>query len=105
MFVINRVELHAFHQPQQVRKLDREHSLRLQQYLEAADEVVQLGNVREYIVCDDQVSPMPLLDQFAGQSASEKPVNRRDTSFLRYLRDIHCGLDTKGWNFSSYKFL
>ena len=104
MLVIDRIELHAFHQAQKVREFDREHALRLQQYLEATNEVVQLGNVREDVVRNDQVCGKPLPDQFPGQSAAEKPVDRRDTGFLRHLRDIHCGLDAKSRNFSRYEF-
>ena len=55
-----------------MREFDREHALRLQQYLEATDEVVQLGNVREDIVGNDQVCAEPLPDQFPGQSSFRK---------------------------------
>src|SRR3954462_15039255 len=105
MLVIDRVELHAFHQAEKVREFNREHALRFQQYLEATNEVVKLGHVREDIVCNDQVRAEPLPDHFPGQSTSEELVERGDTSFLRDLCDIRRGFNAKGRDFSSHELL
>ena len=66
MLMIDRVKLHALHQAKKVREFNRQHALWLQHDLEAADEVVQVGYVREDIVRNDQVCTKAPPDQFLG---------------------------------------
>jgi hypothetical protein len=53
-------------QAQKMREFNREHTLWLQQNLEATDKVVQIGYVREDIVRNDQVCAKPPPDQLSG---------------------------------------
>ncbi len=68
VLVVDRVELVARHQPRQVRELDRDHALGREHPLDAADEVVQVGDVRQHVVGDEQVRP-PALGGEAGRLA------------------------------------
>src|SRR5579872_4777274 len=55
MFVINRVELIAFNETQQVGKLQRQNAVGLQQNLKAFDEVIQIWDLCKHIVPQHQV--------------------------------------------------
>ena len=55
VLVVDRVELVLCHQPLQMRKLHRDHALRLEQALHAGDEVVQVRHVRQHIVAEHQI--------------------------------------------------
>ena len=53
--MVDGVELVLRDQPLEVRELERDHALRLEQARHAADEVVEVGHLREDVVGDDQV--------------------------------------------------
>ena len=50
VLVIDRVELGFFDEPQQVRELDADHTLLRENDREAADEVVDVRDVRQHVV-------------------------------------------------------
>src|ERR1700683_3663893 len=55
MLVIDRVELPFLDQTQQMRKFKSGGPGRFQQHLEAHQEIMQVGNVGEHIVCGHQI--------------------------------------------------
>jgi Ser-tRNA(Ala) deacylase AlaX len=55
VLVVDRVELVLLDQAQEVRHLDRHHTLRLLHRAEAGDEVVEVRHVRHHVVGGDQV--------------------------------------------------
>ena len=63
MLVIDRVELVALDETLQVRNLDCDHAVRLEERLHATDEVVQVWDVRHHVVGRHQVRPAPLGDE------------------------------------------
>ena len=77
VLVVDRVELVALDQAQQVRHLDRRDPLRRQHDRDPADEVVQIRHVSHHVVGDEQVRGPPLGDQPAARS---RPKNSTTVS-------------------------
>ena len=61
VLVVNRVELVAVDQAQQVRKLDGTMPPGAEQAFQSRHEIVEVGHVGEHVVGDDQVGTRPLL--------------------------------------------
>src|SRR6266436_4412187 len=55
MFVIDRIELTPFHQPQEMRDFNRDNSARLQQQFQSANEIIEVGNMCQNIVRNDKI--------------------------------------------------
>ena len=55
MLVVDGVELVLVDQPLEMRELERDHALGLQQTRDAGDEVVEVGNLRQHVVADDEI--------------------------------------------------
>ena len=57
VLVVDRVELVLFDESREVRELHRDHTVGLQQQLDAGDEVVEVGDLGQHVVPDHQVGP------------------------------------------------
>ena len=55
VLVVDRVELVARDEPQQVRELERDHAAAARAGSSARDEVVEIGDVGQHVVADEQV--------------------------------------------------
>ncbi len=55
MLVINRIELVAFNQPEEMRKLHGNNSAWLQKQLQSGDKVHQIRNMRQHVIPHDEV--------------------------------------------------
>src|SRR5690349_13016835 len=72
VLMVDGVELIVRHQAQQVRKLHRQHAVRLQQDLHSCHKIVEVGNVRQHIISQQQIGGMPLSSHFPCRLHSEK---------------------------------
>ena len=95
VLVVDRVELIALHEPQQVRDLDGHDPAGRQQGLHAAHEVVQVRHVGHHVVRHQQVGAPSLRRQPAGQVATEELHHGLDSALARRLRDVGGGLDSE----------
>ena len=93
--MINRVEFIAFHQAQQVGKLECQDAIWLQQDFQAFDKIVQVGNLREYVISKDQVSGASLRCELARHLRAKKTRERRHSLLDRNLGYIGCGFDSE----------
>src|SRR3546814_20628651 len=57
---------------QQVRKLERRETLRLEHGLDAADEPVQIGHVGQDVVGDEEIRPTLITRQTIGERRAEE---------------------------------
>src|SRR6185503_16379025 len=105
MLVVNRVELIALDQPEQMRKLHRDHTASVEQLLHSRHKVIQRGNMRQHVVADQQVGFAMLSGDFLCCPFPEELHQRRDTFGLGYLGDVRGGLDTENRDLSAYKML
>src|SRR4051794_39769478 len=89
MFVIDGIELSFLHQAQQMRKFERDNSVRLQGDLQTFGERVQIGHMRIDVVADEKIR----LQITRGIAAEENSAGRnafRD----RCLSDVSRRLDS-----------
>jgi hypothetical protein len=98
VFVVNRVKLIAFHQPQQMGKLNGNCSRGLQQEFQAANEVDQVRHMSEDIVRDDQVGLLAFRLQFRGGVLPKKLRDCRNSFPHSRLCDILRRLHTQDRN-------
>ena len=98
MLVIDRVVLSLLHQSQQVRKLQRRHSLRLQNGPDAAHEIVEVRHLRQDVIADHQVSLLCLAHHFLGGLAAEKPDQRWHALFNRHPCHVGGGFNSQRWD-------
>ncbi len=96
VLVVDRVELDLVDELPDVRNLDHGDAVRLQEPGDALDEPVEIGNVRENVVCVDDVCTSPLVDETRGQLATEELDDRRDpTLAFGNCGDVRRRLDTQ----------
>ena len=91
MLVIDRVELVLLHEPQEMREFERDVASRLQDRGDSADEIVDVGHLRQDVVADDEIGRREL----RRERPSEEPGERFDAAFLRRLRDVLGGIDAE----------
>jgi hypothetical protein len=91
--VVDRVELRSLDHSQQVGDLDRDDALGLQYAGQPADELIQVGNVREHVVGHDQVGRHASADELLGELAAEEGDLRRHARLDRHFGDVGCRLD------------
>ena len=60
--MVDRVELVLFDHAQQMRKLECRHALRLEQDAKAADEIENVGHMRQHVVGRHQIGGMAAAD-------------------------------------------
>ena len=95
VLVVDRVELVLGDQPKQVRHLDRDDPLGLQEDLQALDEVEQPGHVREHVVARDEVGfDTACAEPLCGLGAEEGHLRGNPLGDGR-LRDVGGRLDTQ----------
>ncbi|MNZ70609.1 hypothetical protein D3C78_889530 [compost metagenome] len=95
MLVVQRVELLAGHQRQQLRKFESRHAGRLEQGRETAEEIVDIRDVGQHVVGGHQVGAPALALQLRGAVATEKQLADLQAFFPRCLRGAASGLDTQ----------
>ena len=105
MFVIDRVELVDFDKPFEVGKLERDRAIGRQQTGHPGGKIVQVGNLRQDIVTDDEISAGALPDETPRQIQS-KELNQRRYAFVDRGRGNVAGrLDTNHRNIERQKVL
>src|SRR6267378_3598269 len=79
VFMVNGVELIFFHQPLKMREFHGDYAMRFQQDLHSRNKIVQIGNLREYVVAKKQIRLLAGCHQFPGRFSSKELHQRRDT--------------------------
>src|ERR1700704_2032322 len=77
-----------------MRKLQRNRAFRLQNDLHAADKIVEIGNLGQYIVADQQIYFPVLLGKFTSSFAAKEFNDRRNPFLLSYRSNIGRRLNT-----------
>ncbi len=95
VLVVDGVELHLLHQPQQVRELEGERALRLQHVTEAAHEVADVRNVGQHVGPVHQVGPHPARRQRPARGFVEEDHLGRNPLGDRHLGGVGRRLDPK----------
>ena len=95
MLVVDGVELVLRDQPLQVRELERDDALRLEQERHAGDEVVEVRHLRQHVVADDEVGPLALGDELGRQPLAEELDPARYALLHRDLGDVGGRLDAE----------
>ena len=95
VLVVDGVELVVPHQLEEVRELHRDDAVGGEQRGHAADEVVEVGHVREHVVAQQQVGSRALVAELRRQLGAEELDQRRDPAFLRRRRDVGRRLDAE----------
>ena len=96
--MVDRVVLKPVEQTEQVRELERRGPVVAEQDLDAGDEVVQVGHLREHVVADDEARALPFVDEPLRRLAAEERHERRHAPFLRRLRDVRRRIDPEDRN-------
>src|SRR5262245_29284889 len=93
MLVIDGIKLILGNEPLEMRKLERDHSLRREQMRHTRGEIVEIRNLGQDIVADDEIGASPLGYQTFRKSEPEKLHQGRNILFPCNLRDIGRRLD------------
>ena len=80
VFMVNRVELVFLHEPHQMRKLEGDDPVLVEQNLHPADKTIQIRYMGENIVPDDQIRMSALRRQITCGVLTEETDQRRNTS-------------------------
>ena len=89
--MVDRVELVPLHEADEVRELQRHDAVRLEQDLQARDEVVEVGHLGQHVVADDEVGPASLRRELPGRRLAEELDQGRDALLLGRLGDVGAG--------------
>ena len=95
MLVIDRVELVALHEAQQVLDFIGRHAFGLEQRLRAAHEIADIGDVSEDIVRNDEVGAPAFCGQFAAHAFGEEIAAHLDPRAHRLVSRPSGRLDTE----------
>ena len=88
--MIDRVELVLVDEPLEMRKLERDHTVRRQKMRHPCGEVVEIGDLRQHIVADDEIGPPAL--ETTSVCASFRPKNSTSVGIFLLLRHFgHVG--------------
>ena len=101
--MVDRVKLILFHQPEQMWKLQRQDSLRLQKDLHAGNEITKIGNLGEDVVADQQIRRSPLRPS-RQPTFPKKPDKGRNLLLFCNLRNIGGRLYAQHRNAFSTKY-
>src|SRR4026207_889905 len=105
MLVVDRVELVAFHQPIQMRKLHGDDASRLEQDLHPGDKIVECGHVRQYVVTEQQIRLAGLARDLACRLPPEEAHGSGNSLFLGNLRNVCRWFHTKHRDAGAHKVL
>src|SRR4029434_9892129 len=83
VLVIDRIELVLAHEIEQMRELHRDHSLRLEQELQAPNEIVELRHMSQHVVPDQEVGALALRLELGGEGS---PKELHDGGYALLLR-------------------
>ena len=95
MLVIDGVEFVPFHEPKQMRKLQRENSRGLQENPQAFHEIVEIGNLGKNVVAKNQVGAATFRNEFFRHLRAEEPHERGHAFIDGNLSDIGRRLNAK----------
>src|SRR5258706_15761514 len=98
MFVVNRIELIAFHQSLQMREFERNQTIGLEELHHPRYEVIEIWNLGEDIIADDEIGVLSFCDEAFSQSGAEEIRARGNALINRNLRDIRSWLYPKHRN-------
>src|SRR5215470_11948792 len=98
MLMVDRVELISFDQALEVRELQRDHAVALEEQRHSGDKVIEIGNLGKDIVADDKVGPFALgYKPFCKRQPEE--LDQRGYALLDSNGgDVRCGLYTQHGN-------
>src|SRR5204862_6853842 len=105
MIVVYGVELVDFDQARQVWECDRDHTLWLEQQLQACDEAVEIRNLRQHIIAHQQVGLLSLGRKRLCRLAPEEQHRGWDTFLDSYIGDVRRRLDSQNRNMPGGKVL
>ena len=105
VLVVDRVVLEPVEQAEQMREFERRGSVFAEEDLDARDEVVQIGNLRQDVVADDQARALALVHEGLSRGAAEEIDERRHAALLGSLRDIGGRVDSQDRNAGADKVL
>src|SRR2546430_10072740 len=105
MFVIDRIELTPFHQPQEMRDFNRDSSARLQQQFQSANEIIEVGTIRQNIVRNDKIRLLSAGAKLHGNPGAKKLGQGGYSLFLCDLGDVSRRLESEHRNSLSLEIL
>src|SRR6516164_8560897 len=83
MFVVDRIELIFIDKMLKVWEFERDHSVRGQQNFHSLRKVIEIRDLRQHVVTDDQVGPLPPGNQTLREFHSEKFYQRWNVLLAR----------------------
>ena len=96
--MVNGIELCLLDQFEQMRKFDTENAALGQYDREAADKVVDIRHMCQYVITDQKIALTTFVAQSLSQRDTEKFINGFDARIARYDCDVTCGFDTEHRN-------
>src|ERR1700730_2928191 len=78
VFMVNGVKLIFFHQPLKMWEFHGDYPMRFQQDLHSRNKIVQIGNLREYVVAKEQIRLLARCREFPSRFSSKELHQRRD---------------------------
>ena len=104
MLMIDRVKLVLLDQALNMRKLERDHTVRGKQVRHPCSEVVEIGNLRQHVVADDEIGLPPLGDEALARGL--KPKNSTSVGIFfctRRFCNVGSRLDANDRNINGRK--
>ena len=103
--MVDRVELDALDEPDDVRELERRHALRVEQDRDPGHEVVEVRDLGQDVVADDEVGVPALAHQALGEVAAEELRQRRHAARLRGRGHVVRGLHAEDGHAAGHEVL
>src|ERR1700733_10276518 len=100
VLVVDRVKFVVFDQSQQVGKLQGQNPLRFQQDFKPFDKIIEVRDLRQYVVSANQVGRAALGHKFACNLDAEETHERWNSVCDRHLCNVHGRLDSQQRNIS-----
>src|ERR1051325_646390 len=100
VLVVYLIELISVDCAEEMRKLDRHHSGRLQQNLQACDEIINVRHLCQHVVAENQVRSLAVGEQLPSRLNAKKFNEGRYTFLARNLCDVGSRLDSECRNAS-----
>src|SRR5436190_15366045 len=97
MLVINGVELVSLDQGQKVREFHRDHAVLFEEHLHGRYEVVDVRNVRQYVISNQEVGAAILFDKGKHRTIAKKLDFSTDTFLHGQFRGLSRRLDSQYW--------
>ena len=96
MLVVHLIELSSLNGLEQMGEFNGDNSMRAEKCLQPANEIVEIRDLREYVVAQNQVWSVPKRSEFVRCAATEEFHNSRDAFFLSCFRDVCRRLNPDG---------